>query len=378
MNVHTICSRAFAQDSSLKTVTGNNLKYIGEQAFEDTALQTFDNTTVEYVGSKAFRNSALETVELPNCKYVGDNAFYNNTMLASVKIDSAKEISSQAFFGNNILSVVSANSVEFVGSYAFYKAGNGAYDTRQTKFSLSFPQLQTAARGAFEEMKGLESINLPECTSIGDEVFYKDINLTTVSCPKVRTIGNDAFREGVKIDSLYVPECTYIGSYNFYNNNTVLSEITLADGCELGSYCFRTPVQRIIGKIGKISEYCFNSINQLVYLDMDFSGVTSIADYCFSTSSELRLASEVVDLASCTSIGSNTFWNSSYLYGGVKKIWLRGDCTMASNSFSTLSAFSREDIHIYTDAAEKPSGWSNVLTSATWHYGATHEEFENA
>ena len=67
----------------------------------------------------------------------------------------------------------------------------------------------------------------------------------------------------------------------------------------------------------------------------------------------------------------------------VRKIWLRSDLRGSGNYWNSYRnnvfyAFNNSNCHVYTDAAEKPSNWGNMLNNATWHFSATHEEFENA
>ena len=122
---------------------------------------------------------------------------------------------------------------------------------------------------------------------------------------------------------------------------------------------------------------------------VDFSEVTYIGDSCFSTDSSnstINLVTPVVDLKNCVQIGNNAgdrnvcFGVSNgyqpYVSSNIEKVWLRSDCVIKYNSGYNMNLFNRSQCHIYTDASSKPDGWSQICTNATWHFGATHEDFE--
>ena len=115
---------------------------------------------------------------------------------------------------------------------------------------------------SFYENNNLTTVNLPECTSIGERVFEGCTNLTTVNLPKCTSIGAYAFgsREypgyysttwaRVPIANINLPECTSIGNYAFYmcsNLTTVI--LSGAQVVTLGKNVFdNTPITGIYNK----------------------------------------------------------------------------------------------------------------------------------
>lgn len=388
--VNTVANGAFANCSSLTTVTGNHVKYIGSEAFKNTKVSGYTNNNLQYLGNFAFENSDVASVSIPNCGEVMGGAFFQADSLTEVNMNSARAIPAQCFYGCNILNSVSADSATAVGPYAFTNAGNGAYTTYGTKFTLSFPEITIVSVESFSYMNGLTSINLPKCISIGRGAFYNDPNLATVNAPKVRDIGFSAFDSANKIYSFYAPECTSIGDYNFNANGHALTELTVADGCVFGDNACKLGVVKLNGKPSRFNGYNFYQVATIT-ADIDFSEVTYIGNGCFSSNSSnatINLVTPVLDLKNCTQIGgsvgdsnicfgiSNGYNPNSGGYSNVEKVWLRGDCKITYNSSYNMNMLNRSSCHIYTDAASKPSGWSQICTSATWHFGATHEDFE--
>lgn len=390
--VQAIGNGVFDGCSNLTSVSGNHLRYVGDDAFKKTGLTSFSNNTIKYIGNDAFENSAVASVSIPNCEIVKGGAFMQADSLETINMNSARAIPGECFYGCNILNSVSADNAKSIGAFAFYQAGNGAYTTYGTTFTLSFPEVQSVGMDAFYQVNGLTSISLPNCIAISNDAFNACSHLATITIPKVNSIAAGAFNNTNAIYTLNIPECTSIGSYNFNDNSHRLTSLTIADGCVFGDYCFKNGITTVNGKPSKIGSYNYTAASTHT-TDIDLSEVTTIGDRCFTSSnstSTINFKDEIVDLKNCTKIGITTNSDnyccftadggssSTGVLNNVKKLWLNGNCTIARNSASSLSMFNHSTCHIYTDAASKPSGWSSICTSATWHFGATHEDFENA
>ena len=391
--VNTLCDEVFEGDTALTSVTGNHLKYIGNDTFRGTSsLASFTNNHVKWIGNNAFHSSGVASVSVPNCEVIRGAAFMEADNLETVDISSAKNIPSECFYGCNILNDVSADSAKSIGAYAFNLAGNGAYSTYGTTYSLSFPNVESLGMGAFQDSNGLTSISLPKCLTIGNAAFYDCNNLSTINCTKVTDIEPSAFDNTNAIYTLNCPECSSIGAYNFYNNPHRLNELTVGDGCIIGDHCFRYGVKKVNGKISRINSYFMSDLDYVgnIEIDIDLSELTYIGPRCFYNSTggqRIDFKSQVVDLANLTTIdlydSTRIFYTSNDGYSNVKKLWLRGDLVGTGGSWNgyrdaCFKAFNTSTCHVYTDAATKPSNWGNMLNYATWHFGATHEEFEEA
>ena len=75
---------------------------------------------------------------------------------------------------------------------------------------------------------GLTTINLPECTSIGEYAFQYCTSLTTVNLPKCTSIGGYAFYSCTNLTTVDLPKCTSIRSYTF-SSCTNLTTVILSN-----------------------------------------------------------------------------------------------------------------------------------------------------
>ena len=89
-------------------------------------------------------------------------------------------------------SVYSVENIEFgegittIGAGAIW--GGGTWKT------LSMPYIETVGEGNFR-YSGLESVYMPNVTSVGEHAFFEATSLTSVTMPSVTSIGDDAFLE---------------------------------------------------------------------------------------------------------------------------------------------------------------------------------------
>lgn len=97
----------------------------------------------------------------------------------------------------------------------------------------------------------LESVNLPNCTSIGNDAFYNCVTLESVESPNVTSIASSAFRLCVVLPSIDLPLLTSIGSNAFRDCRKLQSLILRSKTvCTLGTNVFTsTPIASGTGYI---------------------------------------------------------------------------------------------------------------------------------
>lgn len=94
-------------------------------------------------------------------------------------------------------------------------------------------------------LPSLRSITLPDVTEIeGDAIFLCE-NLISVSAPKCEILGRGALSDNASLTSVYLPVARIIGSnklgqYGVFTNCTSLTEISLPEATQLGSFTFNT------------------------------------------------------------------------------------------------------------------------------------------
>lgn len=379
-NVIYVGDNAFSGDGSLTQFTGNNVKMLGSGAFAGCGFTSFSSSSVETVGNNAFQGCALTSLSLSDAVRLGANINSNNSALTSINLPEVVYIGSGAFANCDNLTTLSLPKVEYVGSYCFNAIGSNAGST----FTVSLPELKV----------------------LGDNAFYKCTNLRSISMPKVERICADSLNfsgsEAGKITQLDVPMCTYIGSeaYHYYSANAIgvrLDRLNIADGCEIyncGAGHYMPAV--VNGKIGSIvcDKYSVGfwpegvgSVNTSTPSTIDLSGLTSIHWGSQSSMSVMSgyvyISDGAIDLRSLTDMSaentsSNGFLNGQTYNTNVVKMWLNKDLVISPQGFGdyNFSILNSSSVHIYTDAASKPSSWP-ALNNANWHFNCIHEDFEN-
>ena len=125
-----------------------------------------------------------------------------------------------------------------IGNYAFYGCSSMALT------SLELPQCTSIGGHAFQDCSSmaLTSLELPQCTSIGETAFERcsSMALTSLELPQCTSIGGSAFERcsSMALTSLELPQCTSIGGSAF-NGCPLLSEITFQNVTTVGTQAFR-------------------------------------------------------------------------------------------------------------------------------------------
>ena len=140
----------------------------------------------------------------------------------------------------------------------------------------------------FANNRYIQTVNLPNCISVGENAFQYCSNLTTVSFPECKTIGSSAFEHCQSLTEVYLPKCEYISYYAFYNCKK-LSVVSFP----LCSYID-----------GSAFGYC-SSITEVYLPNCEYIGKSAF-DYCKSLTE--------VYLPNCISLGDPFYYTSvSYL-----------------------------------------------------------------
>ena len=134
----------------------------------------------------------------------------------------------------------------------------------------------------FEKDNYLQTVNLPNCTSVGEAAFANCDNLKTVNLPECKTIRTSAFYYCQSLAELYLPKCEYIGNYAFYS-------------CNLLSGVFSLPLCSYIDS--GVFEHCLNITS--VYIPLIKSVYSNTFKMCIKLSSFY--------ISSCEYIGEYAF-----------------------------------------------------------------------
>jgi hypothetical protein len=178
---------SFKNFTSLKSVSGSNIKTTGKYAFYLCgALTTVSLPAAASIGDIAFADcTALTTVSLPAAASIGGYAFVNCTALVTVSLPAAASIGERAFADCTALTTVSLPAAASIGSCAF--VGCTALTT------VSLPAATSVGDYAFLGCGALPTVSLPAAPSLGGSAFSACRALTTVSLPAATSIGEIAF-----------------------------------------------------------------------------------------------------------------------------------------------------------------------------------------
>lgn len=173
---------------------------------------------------------------LDNFDTGGDNRTLTSVTATSIKkIISDNYIHSYNFLGNqqNLTSISFPALETLDGNYIFYSLSKLT--------TLSLPSLTTVGPNAaycISDLPVLTSLNLPILSAINGGYSIFDLTaLTSLSLPELTTVGgHDAIKNCPALTSLDVHKLSQIkDEAHWFLEGTKLSEITFADGCEIGS-----------------------------------------------------------------------------------------------------------------------------------------------
>ena len=131
--------------------------------------------------------------------------------------NSASYVNSYAFKNNRYLQTVNLPNCTRVGENAFYKC----YSLSQ----VSLPMCNYISGSAFYICSSLTQINLPMCSNIGRGAFYSCISLTQIDLPMCRYIDSAAFQSCSSLTQIDLPMCRYInrGAFGYCSSLSIIT-----------------------------------------------------------------------------------------------------------------------------------------------------------
>ena len=313
-----IDDQAFFNNTSIKKVNLNGVRYIGTSAFEMcTSLETVDLSGVDHLGSYAFKSCN---------KFGGDenkkiNFFYGIEMIPAECFDGCKEIKE----------VTLPDTVKTISNSAFEEC------SKLEKVTFSY-DLEVIRSSAFKECKNLNSL-----------VF--------ADSDKFKTIQSDAFRNAGGGNVVIPNSVTSIGDYAFFGSNiTGITFPSNDDYKEIGyrtcMNCYELTSVTIPGSIETIGEAAFKLSDDISFGKLDTvyiaDGVKTIAKEAFH----------------------NQHFSSIFIPKTVTSIGASALCVHNSNTWDGNKLDIYTDAHNQTGMAQyAPDGWnlSVSVTSAVYY-----------
>jgi uncharacterized membrane protein len=250
--IETINSEAFSGCSALTTVNvPKKLKTIGDDAFNSCeVLASFElPQTLESIGSQSFYDCQLiEEFDIPeSCTEIGDYAFEGCVALVNVIVDennTAYTSIDGILYDKELTTLIKFpeknETTDFVVPDTVTEIANWAFVGCTTIETVDLSNVQTLGEDAFYYCTSLESVTIPEgITELVGSTFGYCIKLSEINLPStLETIGDYAFYCCASLTEVVIPDnVTSIGNYAFFYCQN-LKKVTVPTGVsELGTFC---------------------------------------------------------------------------------------------------------------------------------------------
>ncbi len=176
---------------------------------------------------------------------------------------------------------------------------------------------------SFARCTYLESVSLPNATTIGDFTFSGCSNLTSVYCPKVTVIGKNAFSECAKLATFDFTNITIIGNCAFRGCD--FSTVVLPEVTSIGGGAFEANYNLVSCSAPKATTfgwYPWGDCSKLETLELTAAGDFTI-DNNFSADTPFEKIDLVLNIDKKGQVGVNAegkpTWTYTYTYGTQTK-----------------------------------------------------------
>lgn len=365
------------------------------------------------IPGSAFFGSGITSIIAPLVTNIENSAFMGCTQLATVDLRSVTRIAYQAFYNCTSLQTIDLTNIEELFGSAFYNCTSlvgdiympkptgtlGTTVFRYTKIeSFSAPLIDTIDYAALAECASLTTVNIPNVTSLGNGVFYKNSAMSSLVIGKLKTIGNFAFEKCSLLTSIDLSSVESLGSEAFLDCTSLSGDISLPkfNGSILLS-CFKntnitscsaplaTSVEgdafRGCANLRTVNIQSAKLINHNAFRDCpslvsvgDTSNVTSIGEASFRDCSSLVS----IDLQNITSLTHYAFYGCSSLVsvGDTSNLtslghYIFGNCSsLISINIANVKTFGNSTFSACTSLTSVDISSATSLGNAVF-YGCT-------
>jgi len=227
----------FEFDSKTGTITKYQIKgkYNNLDAEYDPEIpSSINGKAVTIIGKEAFQHAQITSVVIPNGVTTIEDWAFNDNLLVSVDIpESVMTIGKYAFTANKLTSITIPDGITAIAQGVFWL---------NKLTSVNIPNSVTHIGNSAFLNNSLESIAIPDSVSdIGDFAFNGNYLVTVIIPSNVLNVGDGAFGNNPMpnlgwptITSVEIPDNVTLGNYVFergYNVTTITvgSNVTLGD-----------------------------------------------------------------------------------------------------------------------------------------------------
>ncbi len=270
----SISDSAFTQCRLLENVRSEYAETIGIGAFDGCAsLGTFDFNKVHTIGAMAFYNcvtlgSFSQNTSAHNLKHIGAKAFAgceSLTTAESFNPEGILSLGAEAFSGcTELYTGIDFLLISTIEDKTFYGCVN--------LNTINIPEATSIGNFAFKGCKGwrLYTISFPKVISIGEGAFEDCSVIVDINFPKLKVVGNGAFKNCIRLSGIIFPEATNIGSSAF-EGCTTMTGVSLPQIETISSSAFRNCVSLLgisIPKAKSIENKTFELCGQLRFIEL--------------------------------------------------------------------------------------------------------------
>ena len=190
--------------SGVEIVVGENLAYVGNNAFANSNLRKIDLSNAVEIGELAFEGTNLTEITLKKAEYIGNKAFGGISTLQKVTLGGVGEFNfARAFYGSNVKEIVLDDCEAFALENNFFTNGTKTvlYRYLGTDEKVMIPEgIVKIESDAFRGNMNLKSLELPKSLRfIGDGAFYGCGNLKEITFKSEKApILQSYFRENAR------------------------------------------------------------------------------------------------------------------------------------------------------------------------------------
>ena len=284
---------------------GRNLNY-GSVAYSSVLSLTMSNNW--YV-SAMFRSAAPSVGSLYYLYKNGTERWYewskstlsksdNAGSLASIIIDYSgviQTIPSSAFSSQSYLISIDLPNCTSIGDAAFYSC--------HILQSVNLPLCEYVDILAFDHCRSLQLIDLPLCSYICREAFHDCISLVSVNLSNCTFVGSSAFDNCGALQSVNLPLCEYLGG-NAFDGCEALQyiDLPLCESIDAYTFYYCTSLQSVsLPLCSSIDSYAFQFCSKLESINLPLCEY--VGNGAFSYCSNLR----IVHLPKVVSFGAALF-----------------------------------------------------------------------
>ena len=197
----------------------------------------------------------------------------------------------------------------------------------ETLITLIDDEIELIPKFGFNKYAPITTVNMQNCTSVGDYAFYCCGALESIDLPLVTYIGRNAFDQCSALRSINLPQLTQTGA-NTFAKCTELEEAHLPNVKKMGTSAgggFSGCSKLAIVDAPSLQEIQYACFSGTALTNVIFPSATSVGNLAFAGCKSLR----IIDLPVVTALANGVFQNASVLTAVILRNQT-GVCTLGN------------------------------------------------